>query len=88
MGSPWKGGSREETIGPLVTQTYDISGIVGLPETIQRINLRMDQIETKAALSQTKLETQLATMASALNAISQSVQSLVEATAASKDSNP
>jgi hypothetical protein len=84
--NPWASRAQDNP-GPLATQTYDISGIIGLPETIQRLNLRMDNIETQAATSQSKLETQLATMASALHAISQSVQSLVAASAP-RDGNP
>lgn len=84
---PWAATRSSEPVGPLVTQTYDISGIAGLPETIQKLNFRMDRIETTAAASQNKIETQLTTMANLLTSLSQSVQSLVAATAPPRDGN-
>jgi hypothetical protein len=54
----WQAVSREP-VGPIVTNTYDISGIQGLPETISRLNIRMNEIEATARETQERQEQQI-----------------------------
>jgi hypothetical protein len=54
----WQAVSREP-VGPIVTNTYDISGIQGLPETISRLNIRMNEIEATARENQERQKQQI-----------------------------
>jgi hypothetical protein len=54
----WQAVSREP-VGPIVTNTYDISGIQGLPETISRLNIRMNEIEAAAKENQERQKQQI-----------------------------
>ena len=86
--SAWQAVSRTHNQGPVVTQTFDISGIQGLPETINRLNVRMSEIEANAQASQAKQDTQFANVFTLLTTMSQSVQSLVVAAQATPRDSP
>ena len=89
VSSVWTAVSRSLSKGPLVTQTYDISGMQDLPGTLSRMNTRMDELEESARANQAKQESQFGQVFSLLTTLTQSVQSLVVATQApSGDRHP
>jgi hypothetical protein len=69
--SAWQAVSRTHNQGPVVTHTFDISVIQGLPETTSRLNVRMSEIEANAQASQAKQDTQFANVFTLLTTMSQ-----------------
>ena len=88
VSSVWNAVSRSLSKGPLVTQTYDISGMQDLPGTLSRMNTRMDELEESARANQAKQESQFGQVFSLLTTLTQSVQSLVVATQAPSGDRP
>ena len=89
----WSAVPRTSNPGPLVTQTFDITGIQGLPETLVRLNDRMSEIEANAGqarreaeVNQARQDAQFGNVFALLTTMAKSVQSLVEAS--TRDQTP
>jgi hypothetical protein len=97
MNTAWQAIPRTPSMSPLVTQTYDISGIQDLPGTISRMmNTRMSELEenvrvnqAKQDANQEKQDVQFGQVFALLTTMSNAIQSLVGAAKVPpRDSNP